>query len=215
MCIAIIKKSGVELPSEETLYYCFYNNPHGAGFTVNRNGYNYIKKGFMTFEDFMNALEKENIKEDEAALLHFRVASVGTINKGNCHPFPATQNFSEMRNVRMKTDRDVVVHNGTFFNFMGEHNGDYSDTMRFVNMIAPLLVAKQDMTKKQVKAFNELVENVVDNNYSRVAIMNRYGRINYFGDWILEKETGILYSNKSYEKITPRFSVVQLEFDFK
>lgn len=215
MCIAIIKKAGVQLPTEETLYNCFFNNPHGAGFAYSRNGCNYIRKGFMTFPAFMSALKRENIKESEAALIHFRVASVGTIDQGNCHPFPAIQNFVNMRNVSTRTDKDVIVHNGTFFNFMGEKDEKYSDTMKFVNMVAPLLDAKSKMNHNQIKSFNELIESMVNSNFSRVAIMNNCGKINYFGDWILDKTTNLLYSNHSFERITERFSIVQLEFNFK
>lgn len=214
MCIAIAKKRGVNLPDEKILYTCFFNNPHGAGFTYNRNGINHIKKGFMTFDEFMDALTKANIQRDESALIHFRVASVGKINQGNCHPFPAINNFKNMRSSCFSTNKCVVVHNGTFWNIAEDQHGN-SDTMQFVNMVAPLLNEYSKMSNEIKRSISELLENFVDENFSRVAIMNNGGKIVCIGDWIKDKESGLMYSNKSYQAISSRFSIIQLEFDFK
>lgn len=214
MCIAIIKRQGISMPDEETLYNCFKNNPHGAGFSFSRNGYNYIRKGFMDFESFLDALSIARIQVEESAVIHFRVASVGKIFKGNCHPFPAVQNIAQLRSTDLKTDKDVIVHNGTFYSFQDYENEANSDTMKFVNTIAPLLAAKSFMNKKQIKSLYEVIDNIVVENSSRIAIMNNNGKINFFGDWIFHKKTGILYSNNSFIKVSERFSNEQLVFNF-
>ena len=38
----------------------FLNNPHGAGYMVARRGLVSISKGYMDFDEFLNALGKEH-----------------------------------------------------------------------------------------------------------------------------------------------------------
>ena len=98
MCVAIVKPSGVPIPERNVLKICFKNNPDGAGFAYCRNGKNYICKGFFTFSHFWNALMSANIKKNEAALIHFRVATHGNIDKFTCHPFLITDNYDSLLN---------------------------------------------------------------------------------------------------------------------
>lgn len=214
MCIAIVKKRGVLMPKEETLNICFENNPHGCGYTINRNGENFLFKGFMKLSEMMDSFKKTKPLQSETVMIHFRVASVGSIKQSNCHPFIVSQKYETMKKLNVKTKLPILVHNGTFKSFNKEktkNEKDYSDTMQFTKLIAPLI---QDYANYYYKPLNDFINLYVKDNNCRVAIMYKYGEVDLFGDWIKDKETHLLFSNKSYEKISDRFAVEQMEFDF-
>ena len=51
MCIAILKKDGVNVPQSQ-LEESFMSNPDGSGYLFANNGKLSVKKGFFTFLDF-------------------------------------------------------------------------------------------------------------------------------------------------------------------
>ena len=63
MCIIIAKKSGVDIPTVETLKNCFENNSDGSGYAFYRAGQVHIKKGFMSLERMLKSLEIDKIKK--------------------------------------------------------------------------------------------------------------------------------------------------------
>lgn len=210
MCIAIVKKRGVMMPSEETLNICFENNPHGCGYSICRNGQNFVFKGFMKLSEMMDSFKQTNPKQSETVLIHFRVASVGSVKKENCHPFIVSTKYETMKKLKTKTRLPIMVHNGTFKNF-GNHKNDYSDTMQFNKLVAPLL---QQNSYYYYKALNDFIEHYVDTNNCRVAVMYNGGFVDLFGKWIKDEKTNLYFSNENYRFITDRFAVKQLEFDF-
>ena len=210
MCIAIVKKRGVLMPNEETLNICFENNPHGCGYTLCRNGKNFVYKGFMTLSELMDSFKQTNPLQSESVMIHFRVASVGSINKSNCHPFVVSKNYDTMKKLNTKTNLPVLVHNGTF-KFFNEHKDDYSDTMQFTKMVATIL---QDQEYYFYKPINNFINHYIKNNNCRVAVMYKSGFIDMFGNWIKDEKTNLYFSNENYRYITDRFAVKQLEFDF-
>ena len=91
MCIIAIKKKNKELPDEEIFQTMFKNNSDGAGFMYNHNGKVIIQKGYMTYEEFKEALNKLCTKVDAyttAIVFHFRIATHGSVSPALCHPFP-------------------------------------------------------------------------------------------------------------------------------
>lgn len=198
------------MPSVETLEICFENNPHGCGYTFNRNNINYIYKGFMTLKELIDSLNKTKPSQSESVMIHFRVASIGSVKKSNCHPFIMSTNYSEMQELTLKTNLPILVHNGTFKHFNDKKN-DYSDTMQFNKLIAPIFEYKYIREFKPVCKF---IDNYVQENNSRMAVMARDGKIYTFGKWIKDDKTNLLFSNENYKFITDRFAFKQLEFDF-
>lgn len=94
MCLAVCKPSGVK-PNWQALENGFYNNPHGAGFAVSTGRDVSIHKGFFTFTAFREAFEpfaKSN------ALIHFRFATHGLRDEGNCHPFAVNEGLAMIHN---------------------------------------------------------------------------------------------------------------------
>lgn len=195
MCVAIIKKSGVDLPSEEILKICFKNNPHGAGFALFRNNLIYIHKGFFTFDGFMKEIKNVSPTKEETMLIHFRVATHGKINIENCHPFPIVNRFFEMANpIKVFSDTDVMVHNGKLS--IEITSGSYSDSMHFARALFGL-----DRTK-----FSDIINMAIhptelNPKGNRIAVLTRDGNIEQYGVGWLE-DGGIVYSNDSYKEVS-------------
>lgn len=192
MCIAVIKPEGVALPSKETLARCFRANPDGGGFTTYDNSGKtlMISKGYFDFEEYYKRLV-EWIDDSVPALIHMRIATHGNVDAGNCHPFPFTNSYKEMRLDEQDCLTEVMVHNGILS--IDPDVDHVSDTMTFTKS---LKVAGID-------PFNEgshmLIDRIVSSN-NKVAFMRNDGTIVQFGNWI-EAEDGCSYSNNGYEGV--------------
>ena len=113
MCVILFKPIGVDL-IENDVYDCFDKNPDGAGFMYRYNGKIVIEKGFMTYYDFLNRLEKLDdvirIKDLEM-VLHFRIGTQGGNVKRNTHPFPLSKRTKDLRRLNITTSVGIA-HNG-------------------------------------------------------------------------------------------------------
>lgn len=69
------------MPDHDTLLACYSHNRHGMGFCTS-NG---TMRHTMSFSRFCSELGK--VDESEAVILHFRLATHGSIGLKNCHPF--------------------------------------------------------------------------------------------------------------------------------
>ncbi len=193
MCIIILKQKGICPPSRRTLKTCFNNNPDGAGFMYYDNGKVQIEKGFMNFKSLQRSLKGFRFTNDDIVVYHFRIATCGTVKGSQTHPFPVTDNNSHLKSLSCSTSLGYA-HNG-IFNSMNPTN-ELSDSMMF---------AKEILSERKVKAniFNEesvhsrLVE--MSTSTSRLAFLDYKGRLRTFGDWEIQKETGLMFSNDDYK----------------
>ena len=80
MCVIIYKPKGEFLPNSRIIKACGMANRHGFGFATPTK---YFKS--LNFEAFRHELEK--VRYDEPCIIHFRLATHGSIKKANCHPF--------------------------------------------------------------------------------------------------------------------------------
>jgi predicted glutamine amidotransferase len=180
MCIAIVKRKDVAIPSYETLETCFDNNPDGAGFAFkkdNEKGVE-VKKGFFTFESFYKELI-ENINEKDTAIIHFRYATHGIKDANNCHPFMFKE-FSHFDKYNEYIHNNcAMIHNGVINN--GCKNIKHSDTY---------------WLSKQLERGLEINNEVMKETNNKVAILYNDGFIKLYGEWI--EENNILFSNGSY-----------------
>lgn len=81
MCVIIFKPANVQKPSYETLEACYYRNSDGIGFCTESGT---IRKT-MNFQTFIHCFDE--VDDREAAIIHFRWATHGSIAPKNCHPF--------------------------------------------------------------------------------------------------------------------------------
>ena len=132
MCVICLKPKN-KILSKDLLRNCFENNSDGAGFAViekdeQGNDEMNVYKGIFDFDHFWKEWEP---RQDNLALLHFRVASHNKIVNGkNCHPFRIN-------------DTTVLAHNGFISNV--PYSLTDSDTSVFCEkVIKPLSAVNPD-----------------------------------------------------------------------
>ena len=195
MCVIAIKKQGVKMPDEQTLKTMWTNNPHGAGIMYARGGRVHIDKGYMDWTAFYERIKTLGDVTDESVVIHFRIATHGSVCPGNTHPFPVTANVVNLSKLR-GTCRVGVAHNG-IIRCVTPRKG-ISDTMEYVaTKLAPLAQEQPSWytdTETLAKIGHEI--------QSKLAILDGNGVISYYGDFIEDEATGMLYSNDSYKPRT-------------
>ena len=80
MCVIIYKPAGAEIPAKELLDKAYKRNPHGCGLVSPSVSY----KG-LSYALFESKLKR--CKKEEPLLIHFRLATHGSVRRKNCHPF--------------------------------------------------------------------------------------------------------------------------------
>lgn len=176
MCILLVKKEGVKSPSKATLQQCFKSNPDGAGFAVRINEKIYLHKGLMTFSDFWNVYKAYKNIEKYDVLIHFRIATHGTVCEANTHPFNILDGF-------------VGAHNGVLP--IKSVNNLTDSEIFFTNICKPII--------QKFGFLNPLLSNVINVaiGSSKIALLSAKEGIQHFGNFI--EEEGVLYSNNSFK----------------
>ena len=192
MCVIAYASKYTEL-SEKEFRNCFVNNPDGAGFMIYDDNKKkvHIRKGFMNFDDFWNAVK--DLPTDRDRVFHFRIATSGKISPECCHPFVLSDNLETMRETDVFTDIGFS-HNGVMSDFTPKEGmlSPYSDTMYFG---AQVLFPLKDKLYKESTQY--LIKKAMGTN--KYAILGKKGAI-ILGSWNTSTETGIQYSNTSYEE---------------
>ncbi|MEM0447932.1 MAG: class II glutamine amidotransferase [Thermoplasmata archaeon] len=170
MCLLIVAPDGVKLTKEE-IKTANKNNPHGIGiayYGIN-NKMNVIKNiEIKDAIDFIAELKKT------PCIIHFRLASRGTIEERNCHPFE----FNDW----------VMAHNGTL-PIVAEDGK--SDTLTFAEKF-------RDCSFDELFELKNDIENFVGPR-NKICFFHKGGE-KYFiinekeGFW----ENGIWFSNRSH-----------------
>lgn len=207
MCIAIFSESGVGYPTKEIFERCWINNDDGAGwaYLTDDNKW-YIRKGFMTFDEFWEAWEKEAFDESNTVAIHLRWATSGKeegsgkkkengkkmYHPGCTHPFPITDDRLKLFETEILSE-SICMHNGV----VGAGKGDLSDTMvSILDHIDPLLPYIKD--DKKVKDLLIQLLDAEGYTYSSRWFVAHGAKTYLFGDWIHDEETKIYYSKDEY-----------------
>lgn len=199
MCVIMYKPVNKAFPEEAILRNCWDNNPDMGGFMYAYEGSVHIRKGFKTFEDFLDALNKcRAVTGDNIPYVcHFRISTQG-YSTSCCQPFPLTSKMKPL--TKAKASCSVgVCHNGVL-SLTSNGAKDYSDTMKFITDYLSNIIQSLDWYKN--KRTITLIENLIKG--SRFCILDKNGVCNTLGEgWVEDK--GIFYSNKtySYKKYTP------------
>lgn len=167
MCVLIYSPAGVEKPSKEIINAAHEANPHGCGIVSPSVFY----KG-LSFAALKKALKR--VPKEEPCLIHFRLATHGSIKAANCHPFN---------------------RNGVFFAHNGildiEPDGDRTDSETAFDRIIYPAVALYGIDSPAVDG---AVDSII--GASKFALMQG-GRVRLFGQFILGQD-GNLYSNMRF-----------------
>lgn len=184
MCVIVLKDKDAEFP-EESFNKCWFRNGHGAGLVVinDENPKGLLIKGLMTKDEAFEAA-KPFLGKGHKLIMHFRVKSVGKIDKTQTHPFPLG-------------DRGFLFHNGT--SRMFNPPVDISDT----NYVADFLTELSDEDIHKFLTFS------TNNNHGKyILVLN--GKVTIFTP---EKEDyqavknpktidGVWYSNTQHVNAT-------------
>lgn len=167
MCIIIVKPAGVKMPDNEIINAAYRANPHGCGLVSPSVFY----KG-LSFDSFKRALKK--VPESEPCIIHFRLATHGSIKRSNCHPF---------------NRGDVwFAHNG-ILNITPQ--GDMTDSeTAFQNIIYPAILKHGYSSKGMTQAVNRVI------GYSKFAFLCG-DDVKLYGDYTLSDD-GCYYSNMRF-----------------
>ncbi len=176
MCILIAKPKGVTMPKTSVLKECWENNPDGAGIAWSKDGKVSIEKGFMKWEELKAYLDVNSF-DDVSALIHFRIATHGTVKAENTHPFVVNNEI-------------VAAHNGVL---SIKNEGDWTDSETFFKRICNPVLKSYSINSK---VFKRLVDATI--GASKLAFLNSKGRIKMFGEFI--EDGGVYFSNDSYKE---------------
>jgi glutamine amidotransferase len=183
MCVIAVNKSK-SLLSEETLNNCWNNNPDGAGIMYAIDNKLYVYKTMKKHKLIKKYKEIREKYPDIDIVLHFRLATHGSVNIDNVHP--------------VVINKDIAfVHNGIISEVMHTSFAleykDYSDTRIFGKMIEG--IADKIFVDKGLQ---ELLESYI--GHSKIVFMNNYGEI-----LTLNKSYGVYdregnwFSNNTYQ----------------
>tara|TARA_B110001454_G_scaffold217887_1_gene244291 strand:- start:85 stop:963 length:879 start_codon:yes stop_codon:yes gene_type:complete len=182
MCVIICIEDG-KYPSKSTLEDAESMNCHGGSIAwLDNKGRKYYQKGIKA--KAINKIIKKQLKPKgiTTAIIHFRIASVGNVNKALCHPFEITNRVElNLKGERMTTD--LLFHNGTWseyaeemLQFLGSHNkpltipyGEFSDS----RVMAYL--AKRMGVKKMAKLVT---------GWNKIAVLTSDGIKRYGTGWV-------------------------------
>lgn len=189
MCIAIYCRPGAAPLSRETLENCWYNNPDGMGLAYARDGQLHVYHSLLDFDElYQHYLESIG----HPCVLHFRIATHGSVSVANCHPF-----------VVPNTDNQIVlVHNGILQGLSCV--GDESDTRAFCRLLGTLPTGWWDEP-----AIHELMAGYA--NPSKMVLLHADGSVllvnEHFGQW----NEDVWFSNDSYKTCKWTSGVAGLE----
>ncbi len=199
MCVIAYKPQNINFPSDTILETCYKNNPDGAGFMYAYKGKVHIQKGYESWDEFKEALDKaRKLTGDKVPyVMHFRIATQG-YEKTMTHPFPLSSSYKNLK--KLKFDANIgIAHNGVL-DLTSDGSKDYSDTMKFIADYLTLIIRsyswyKDDRTK-------QLIENLIEG--SRLAILDKHGHCELMGKGWVEDDK-IFYSNDSYSYVKPAY----------
>lgn len=123
MCVIIYvpKTSTID---ESEIREAWNTNPHGAGYSIQKNGKVFFKRGFMDLDNYIKELKpligKYNL------LLHFRISTSKAVNRVQTHPYKK----GDVMRTEGVTDRPVICMNG-IISKQKEYK-DCNDTMSYI-----------------------------------------------------------------------------------
>jgi len=189
----------VGYPNKKILKRCWNNNPDGAGYAyLTEDDDWYVKKGMQTWSKFWKSWKKQNFKKEHTVFLHFRVGTSGKIDDGFCspdctHPFPLSAKEDDLMKHEYRAN-NIVIHNGV----VGKGEYPLSDTQVAVRDHISVLQPYMEKDPAVKKLLTQLLDTRPKSG-SRWLITNG-SNYELFGQWLLDKDSKIWYSNKYYKE---------------
>lgn len=198
MCIIAIKPKNKEIQKKEILKNCFTRNSDGAGYMFVKDNEVVIKKGFMTFDEFYTSVMKDytdNHLKNSNLVMHFRIGTSGESKLGCTHPFPLTDNYTDLEKLRTKANIGVC-HNG-IVSGMNSRLNKYSDTEIYIkNVLAPIVKLKIN-----AYLFKDIQNLILLTTNSKWCILDKFDNMVTIGEFV--ENDGYYYSNDTYKPYIP------------
>lgn len=194
MCVILYKPNNVRMPDKAVLKTCYDNNPDGAGYMYSKDNNVFIKKGFMTFNEFYKSLKAtKKLWNNTPFVIHFRISTQAGVNKECTHPFPLSSNMNDLKKLSYKSNIGIA-HNGIIDLTSNYYKKDikHSDTMEFITDYLSLIIDNINYYKNNKTL--ELIERLCG---SKLAILDRCGHCELIGNF--ENVDGCYFSNSSYK----------------
>lgn len=125
MCVIIHIPKGERISNEE-LEAAWNRNSDGSGFMYQKDNKVFYERGFMTLEEYKEALEKINGKYE--LVLHLRISTSDSINKVQTHPYEV----GNITNQKGCTTNPVVCMNGIVQDAYNIMVDGCNDTMSYI-----------------------------------------------------------------------------------
>jgi hypothetical protein len=173
MCLLIYKPKGKTIPASH-IRHAATVNPDGAGIAYFKRGRVHVEKSPRWSADHVNrAMERLN---DVPAIIHFRMATHGSVNRANAHPFNLPHGHA-------------AAHNGVI-NGMSCRQ-DESDTRAFLrDYVSPYLEKSGDIPASLVSLWEKEI-----GSFNKLAIMAPTGKVHLVNERSGEWLNGVWYSN--------------------
>ena len=196
MCIILVNKKGIEIPSKETFKNMWDNNSDGSGFAYYENGKVKVEKGWFDFEKCyarIKELDETIGLTDRSFVFHARISTSSTIDKTSTHPFQITDDVKQFAKTNYETNA-CMFHNGILRNYEPKQPSKLSDTMCFVrDYIFRLKRLNKDFL------YDDIILQAIEYEIgsSKLAFITNEDEIVTVGKYVIEKD-GNMYSNSTY-----------------
>lgn len=164
-------------PTKDILVSAETMNSHGGGMAWidSAKGVVCWEKGMHVKADFiMDKIEQENIQLP--IIVHFRIATHGTVDTPLCHPFALTEGNDDLASSGVDSE-GVLFHNGVWT--------DYSDYALKVSMNKGIKIPDGDISDSRIMAW--LVEHLGENYLSfideKVLLLKPTGVLRFGDQW--------------------------------
>lgn len=137
MCVIVYKPQNKSLNIDD-LADMWDRNPHGAGIAWQRRSKIRWVKGMMDFDTFIHTLGSIDRDDSKELVIHFRLATHGSVEPLNCHPFPVYA-----KNALKGEDEAVLFHNGILNQFGKSGKDGMSDSHDFTDSILSAIGSKE------------------------------------------------------------------------
>lgn len=197
MCVILTCQPNCR-PSDDVLRACFAANPDGAGLAYAQRSYYgsfwdvVVDKGYFSPDRLIDAVHA--IPEDAPMLIHFRIATSGSVDAHGCHPYPVSPATIGPRESYFFGCDLAVAHNGIIHGVYTSETD--SDTLVFVRDYLSKLELNS-VTDVWEKA--NLIELMAPGN--RFAFIDATGRILELGSGWEDVCDGVRASNSSWRPL--------------
>ena len=176
MCVIITIEKG-QFPKYQTLKEAEILNAHGGSIAWLQGGKINYQRG-ITAKKIQELIDKRlKPNKVKTAIIHFRIASVGTINKDLCHPFPISEKVESKLTVE-DSEYDVLFHNGT----VSDWQTMLIDSLQKFSGKVP----KGELSDSRVIAFllnRHGTDLIKDSKFNKFSILTKKGIVK-FGSWV-------------------------------